>query len=81
VENENVSKKEQVTCFYCDGNGQKDKANDHCKKQHPDKAFKLKTAENNMEIFFQKQIHRDAAATSHVTNAEEQGEEEPISLI
>ena len=46
--------KEAVTCFYCDWNGRKDKAKDHHKKQHPDKTFKLKIAENNMEKFFQK---------------------------
>lgn len=34
--------KELVTCFYCNWNGRKDKAKDHCKKQHPDKTFKLK---------------------------------------
>ncbi len=32
--------KQQVACFCCDWNGRKDKARDHCKKQHTDKTFK-----------------------------------------
>ena len=48
--------KEQATCFYCDWNDSKDKAKQHCKKQHQHlgKTFKLKIAENSMEKFFQK---------------------------
>jgi hypothetical protein len=69
--------KEQVTCFYCDWNGRKDKAKDHCKKQHPGKDFKLKLAENNMEKFFQKQTNNNE--TIQGTNADEQGREGQIS--
>jgi hypothetical protein len=72
--------KEQVTCFYCDWNGRKDKAKDHCKKQHPDKKFKLRIAENNMEKFFQKQINHDTT-TIQIANVDEQGQDEQISTV
>jgi hypothetical protein len=41
--------KQQVSCFYCDWVGRKDKAKEHLKKkQHPEEAFKLKISENNL---------------------------------
>jgi hypothetical protein len=59
--------KEQVRCFYCDWNGRKDKAKDHCKKQHLGKTFKLKIGENNMEKFFLRQINRDTTTKEQVS--------------
>ena len=74
--------KEQVTCFYCDWNGRRDKAKDHCKKQHPDKKLKLKMAENNMEKFFQKQVETDkTTATTDVADADEQRQDEQNSIV
>jgi hypothetical protein len=73
--------KEQVICFYCDWNGRKDKARDHCKKQHPDKTFKLKIAENSVEKFFQKQTNRDTTITTDVVDADEQEEVEQVSAV
>ena len=52
------SSKQQVACFYYDWNGRKDKAKDHCTRNHPGKTFKLKFAENNMEKFFQKNLKK-----------------------
>lgn len=37
---------------YCDWDGRKDKVKDHCRKQHFDKTFKLRIAENKVEKFF-----------------------------
>jgi hypothetical protein len=52
-------------------------------KQHPDKTFKLKIVENNMEKFFQKQINHDitTAITIPVLNADEQNQDEQISTV
>ncbi|CAF1319093.1 unnamed protein product [Rotaria sordida] len=73
--------KEKVTCFYCDWNGRKDKAKDHCKKHHPGKTFKLKIVENNMKKFFQKQINRETARTTDVINDDIQKQEEQCSTV
>ncbi|CAF1669605.1 unnamed protein product [Rotaria sp. Silwood1] len=40
--------KQQVSCFYCEWVGRKDKAKDHWKKYHPEEKFKLKISENNL---------------------------------
>ena len=73
--------KEKVTCFYCDWNGRKDKAKDHCKKYHPGETFKLKLVENNMEKFFQRQINREAATTADVINDDVQEQEEQCFTV
>jgi hypothetical protein len=63
--------KEEVTCFYCDWNGRKDKAKDHCKKQHPGRTFNSQIVENKIEKFFQTQINRDTKTTDVVIADEE----------
>ena len=73
--------KEKVTCFYCDWNGRKDKAKDHCKEYHPGETFKLKLVENNMEKFFQRQINREAATTADVINDDVQEQEEQYFTV
>ena len=41
--------KEQVSCFYCEWVGRRDKSKDHWKSQHPNENYKLKISENNLE--------------------------------
>ncbi len=40
--------KYQVSCFYCEWIGRKDKAKEHWRKKHPEKKFKLKVSENSL---------------------------------
>jgi hypothetical protein len=63
--------KEQVTCFYCNWNGRKDKAKDHCTRNHPGKTFKLKFAESNMEKFFQKKAQETETVTDVIGDDEQ----------
>jgi hypothetical protein len=73
--------KEQVSCFYCDWNGRKDKAKDHCTRNHPGEKFKLKLAENNMEKFFQKKTQGRETVIDVISNDEEEQEEQSSIII
>jgi hypothetical protein len=73
--------KEQVSCFYCDWNGRKDKAKDHCTRNHPGKTFKLKLAENNMEKFFQKKTQGRETVIDAISNDEQEQEQQSSIII
>ena len=75
------SSKQQVACFYCDWNGRKDKAKDHCTRNHPDKTFKLKFAENNMEKFFKKKPQEIEKVTDVISNDEQEQEHQSSIII
>ena len=66
--------KQQVTYFYCNWNGHRDKAKDNCKRNHPSKAFKLKFAKSNMEKFFQKET-QETKTVNDVTSDDAQEHE------
>jgi len=67
--------KQQVTCFYCDWNGGKDKAKDHCTRQHPGKTLKLKFKKSNMEKLFQKKIQETETITDFINDDEQEQEQ------
>ncbi|CAF1173329.1 unnamed protein product, partial [Rotaria magnacalcarata] len=43
--------KKEVSCFYCEWVGRKDKAKVRWKKKHPEETFKLRIAENNLSKY------------------------------
>ncbi len=73
--------KQQVACFYCDWNRRKDKAKDHCTRNHPGKTFKLKFAENSMEKFFQKEAQETEIVTDVISNDEQEQEQQSSIII
>lgn len=44
--------KSQVSCFYCEWVGRKDKVKEHWRKKHPGEKFKLKIAENSLNNYY-----------------------------
>ncbi|CAF1194179.1 unnamed protein product [Rotaria sordida] len=53
--------KQQVSCFYCEWVGRKDKAKNHWKKYHPEERFKLKISENNLTKYhFRKEVAEES---------------------
>jgi hypothetical protein len=73
--------KQQVTYFYCHWNGRKDKAKDHCTRNHPGKTFKPKFAESNMEKVFQKKTQETEIVPDVISNDEQQQEQQSSIII
>ena len=64
--------KQQVSCFYCEWIGRKDKAKEHWRKKHPQESFKLKISENSLAKYH----FRKETTTTILSNDDDADERE-----
>jgi hypothetical protein len=75
-------RKQQVSCFYCEWVGRKNKSRDHWKRKHPNEKFKLKISENDLGKYrFQKETIEKTGTTTNDDDADKNKEQEQANVI
>jgi hypothetical protein len=73
--------KQEVSCFYCEWVGRKDKAKEHCKKKHPEETFKLKISENNLTKYhFRKETTEETRTNTNDDDADVSEEQKETNV-
>jgi hypothetical protein len=75
-------RKQQVSCFYCEWVGRKNKSRDHWKRKQPNKKFKLKISENDLGKYrFQKETIEKTGTTTNDDDTDKNKEQEQANVI
>ena len=74
--------KQQVSCFYLEWIGRKDKSREHWKTKHPKEKFKLKISENDLGKYrFQKETIEKTRTTTNDDDAGKSEKDEQVNVI
>jgi len=74
--------KQQVSCFYCEWVGRKDKAKEHWQKKHPEETFKLKISENSLAKYhFRKETTQKTRTITSDDDTDQREDQQQANVI